>query len=79
MSDIGQRVQVVLVPVPIEAGSPKVARDMKPGPYPQQRREHWQPRTSPPVNRKAEGLQRLLDEFQRQDRVVREMMRPGAP
>jgi hypothetical protein len=58
------------------AGSPKTAREVKPR-YPRQTpHQPWRPATKPP-NRKAEGLRRLLREFQRQDEIVKAMMTPS--
>jgi hypothetical protein len=65
-------VQVIFV-----GGSPEPLRHSKPGPYPVKRREQWRPRTKPP-NRKGEAVKRLLDEFRRQDEVVRSMLTPSA-
>ena len=71
------RVQVVFVP--IEIGSPKQATHPKPPAYPQRGgRDAWRPATLPPRRlTKGETVRNLLDEFARQDEVVREMMRPN--
>jgi hypothetical protein len=73
MIDPGQRLQILVVEVP-SAGSPKVARDVKPPRYPQQRREHW---TGPP-RRLSKGA--AVMEFQRrinqQDALVRQLLKP---
>jgi hypothetical protein len=69
-------VAVVFVEVPV-GGSPKEANRQPPPRYPRNSRQPWRPRTKPP-NRKAEGLRRLFGEFERQDRIVREMMKPDA-
>jgi hypothetical protein len=59
-----------------EAGSPKEGRRGKPGPYPNQPREHW---TGPPKRRgKAEVLRRLIEAMRRNEEAAREMMRPNA-
>ena len=59
--------------VPIEIGSPKVARTAKPGQYPRNPPTHWQPRTKPPS--KAEALRRFLDGVAKNGEAVREFMR----
>jgi hypothetical protein len=64
---------VVLVPVPV-GGSNEPIRHVKPGPYPNQRREAWRPATRPPS--KAAASVRLMDAFARQDRIIAEFMRP---
>jgi hypothetical protein len=69
-------VQVIIVPVPC-GGSPAPTRRGKPGPYPRQERSYWRPADKPPRLSKAEALKRLLDEFRRQDEIVREMMTPS--
>ncbi|HEY1864414.1 MAG TPA: hypothetical protein VGG77_12175 [Roseiarcus sp.] len=67
-------VRVVFVEVP-QAGSPQPLKWAKPPAYPHQHREVWRPRTKPPS--KAESLRRLLDYFNRQDQIVREMTKPN--
>jgi hypothetical protein len=67
---------VIIVPVPFEGGSPKHARDIKPRPYPSQRREHWQPAQRPPRS-KGEATVRLIDAINRQVALVRELLRPN--
>jgi hypothetical protein len=66
-------VQVVLVPVPFEGGSPKSARTVKPGNYPRQDRQPWRPATRPPS--KGQRAVNLLNAIVRQDEEVREFMR----
>ena len=56
------------------AGSPKAAGRPPPH-YPHQERKPLLPATRPP-NRKPEALKRFLDEMNRSDEIVREMMRP---
>jgi hypothetical protein len=73
MIDPGQRVQVIFVETPA-AGSPKVVRDTKPGPYPRNAREHWQPRTRPPT--RSEKFARFLDSMNRNEQAARDMMKP---
>ena len=68
-------VQIVFVEVP-SAGSNKTLREVKPLPFQRNHPSHWRPATRPP-NRKAEGFRRMLDSFERQDRVVREFMQPN--
>ena len=68
--------EIIFVPVPFESGSPKSARDIKPGKYPAQRREHW---NGPPRREsKGDALVRFLDQCRRQEESVREMLRPRA-
>jgi hypothetical protein len=69
-------VQVVLVPVPFEGGSPKTVRPVKPQYPKRQRHEHW--RGPPRRISKAEVLRRFLRDIAENDRRAREMMRPDA-
>lgn len=72
---VATRREIVFIEVPV-AGSPKNARDVKPGRYPHQPREHW---TGPPRrNSKADALRRLIENMRRQDEIAREFMRPDA-
>ena len=68
--------------MPVEtpaAGSPKVAREVKPGPYPSSPREAWRPaRAIPGRKGKAEALRQFLDAWRRQEEALREIMRPDA-
>ena len=70
--------RIVLVPYPVEtpaAGSPKVARAIKPGPYPSTRREAWRPaRAIPGRKGKAERLKNFLDRWAKQDADLRAYM-----
>jgi hypothetical protein len=59
--------------VPIEIGSPKSVRGVKPGPYPQQGRQPWRPATRPPS--KAERSVQLLRRICEQESDVYEYMR----
>jgi hypothetical protein len=68
--------RIVIVEVP-SAGSPEPPHRTKPPPYKRGAPTHWRPQTRPP-NRKAAGLERMLREFQRQDEIVRDAMRPNA-
>jgi hypothetical protein len=69
-------VQVIFVPVP-QAGSPQPFREVKPKPYPAQRREHWRSQRAIPSNRKALASRRLLDAIIRQEQELREMPTPN--
>jgi hypothetical protein len=69
-------VQVVLVPVPYEIGSPKEGRRGKPGRYPSNPREPWRPATRPP--NKAERLVRFLEDLHKRTEDARSMLRPDA-
>jgi hypothetical protein len=71
-----REVQVIIVPVPC-GGSPEPLRRQPPPAYPVNRRQPWRPADKPPRLSKAEALKRLLDEFKRQDEIVREMMTPS--
>jgi hypothetical protein len=73
---VATRPVVVFVPVPC-GGSPETWRRQPPPAYPVNQRSPWRPATRPPHRlSKAEALKRLLDEFRRQDQIVREMMTP---
>ena len=74
------RTEYILVPVPIEIGSPKQKHLTRPpGSYPRDQRQPWKPADQIPARRltRSEKVQRLLDDFARQDEVVRAMMRPN--
>jgi hypothetical protein len=66
---------VIFVEVPV--AGPDFQRQAKPR-YPRQERPApWKPQRAIPTKpSKAEALKRLLGEFERQDAVVRSMMRP---
>jgi hypothetical protein len=66
-------VQVIIVPVPFESGSPAPLKWAKPSKYPFTQREAWRPATKPP-NRKAEATRRLLDGIRHNDEAAREFM-----
>jgi hypothetical protein len=68
-------VQIVFVEVP-SAGSPKSLREVKPLPFQRNPPTHWRPQRTIPS--KAAASKRLLDNFLRQDQIVREFMRPDA-
>ena len=83
MSDYHQHraVQVVLVPIPalmpMEIGSNKVLREVKPPSYPSDRREAWRPARAIPGRRgKAERLKNFLDRWAKQDADIRAFMQP---
>jgi transposase InsO family protein len=60
-------------------GSPKEGHRTKPGRYPQQRREAWQPQRSIPAKRgKAELLRRFLDRIAENEEAARSMMKRSA-
>jgi hypothetical protein len=66
-------VQIVLVP--FEIGSPKEARQVKPGRYPSNPREAWRPQRAIPAKRgKAEALRKLLERMNRQSEDIRAFM-----
>jgi hypothetical protein len=66
---------VVLVPVPVEAGSPESIRQSKPPAYKRDRLGHWRPQRDTPARlNKAEALRRLLDAMRRQNEEVRAFM-----
>jgi hypothetical protein len=74
-------VQIVLVPVAFEGGSPKQAREVKPGHYPHQQREPWRPQRAIPASRKTEGFKRTVDllrDLARREADARAMLRPNA-
>jgi hypothetical protein len=64
-------------PVVLVIGSPAPLNRAKPPRYPSTQRQPWRPADKPPRLSKAEALKRLLDEFRRQDQIVREMMTPS--
>jgi hypothetical protein len=64
-------------PVILVIGSPAPLNRAKPPRYPSTQRQPWRPADKPPRLSKAEALKRLLDEFRRQDEIVREMMTPS--
>lgn len=70
-------VQVIIVPVPV-GGSPAPLHRGKPPRCPSTQRQPWRPADKPPRLSKAEALKRLLEEFKRQDEIVREMMTPSS-
>jgi hypothetical protein len=63
-------VPVIFVEVPV-GGSPAPLHRGKPPRYPSAQRQLWRPADKPP------RLRRLLEEFRRQDEIVREMMTPS--
>jgi hypothetical protein len=67
---------VIFVEVPV-GGSPTPLHRGKPPRYPSTQRQPWRPADKPPRLSKAERLRRLLDEFRRQEEIVREMMTPS--
>ena len=67
---------IIIVPVPVPVAGADWRKQIKPPNYPQQQRQHWNPRTTPPS--KAVASKRLLDAIVRQDQIVREFMRPDA-
>ena len=69
--------EIIFVEVPL-GGSPKLARTVKPGPYPVDRRGPWRPRVKPP-SRKTEGFKRMLDlmrDLDRRANDARAMLHP---
>jgi hypothetical protein len=69
---------IVPVPVPMEIGSNRVLREVKPPKYPHNSREHWRPAQHPPRLTKPQRLAKWLDGWAQQDQVIREYMRPDA-
>jgi hypothetical protein len=67
-------VQVVLVPVPYEIGSPKEDRRGKPLPYPRQERSPWKPQRDIPAT-KAQRMGEFMRRVQQQTEDAREFMR----
>jgi hypothetical protein len=69
-------VRIVLVPVPVpEAGSPKQKHLTRPGPYPVNQRQPWQPQQDIPRRlTKSEKMVRFLDGIARNDEAARDHM-----
>ena len=70
-------VQVIVIPVPFEAGSSQPLKWAKPPAYPSTRRAPWQPARTIPS--KATATKRLLDSIIENEMAVREMLRPLPP
>jgi hypothetical protein len=70
-------VQIVLVPVPCEAGSPEPLKWAKPAKYPFTRRAPWQPARAIPS--KASASKRLLDSIIENEEAVKSLLRPLPP
>jgi hypothetical protein len=68
--------EIIFVEVPC-GGSPEPLRRGRPPRYPLSQREPWRPQRAIPAKGKAEALKRLLDEFKRQDEIVRGMLTPN--
>jgi hypothetical protein len=68
--------EIILVPVPYEVGTPRETHRVHPPRYPHDRREPWRPATRPPS--KAERVARWLDQWKRQEEIIREFMKPDA-
>jgi hypothetical protein len=64
----------VVVFVPIEGGSPKTLRTVKPGSYPVNQPGHWRPAQHPPKSKGAATVD-LLRRTAQQNEEVREFMR----
>ncbi len=66
------RDRIVLVPYPVPVAGPEHKQRGKPGPYPRQGKEAWQPRTLPPT--KAQKVANFLDSMNRSDQAARDHM-----
>jgi hypothetical protein len=70
-------VQVVIVLVPFEGGSPAPLHRGKPPRYPSTQRQVWRPRTRPPSKqRQAERIVKLMRELDRRAEDARSMLTP---
>jgi hypothetical protein len=72
-------VQVIIVPVPFESGSPAPLNRGKPSKYPFTRREAWRPARSIPVKqRKAQRIVEMMRELGQREAEARRMLQPNA-
>jgi hypothetical protein len=70
-------VEIILVPVPFEGGSPQPFPSRRPPPYPSTQRAPWKPqRFIPAKQRRAEQIVDLLRELDRRAEDARAMLRP---
>jgi hypothetical protein len=69
-------VQVIIVPVPFESGSPAPLNRGKPPAYPVNQRSPWRPQTKPPKQRQAERIVKLMRELAEREADARSLLTP---